>query len=260
MGRRVNNKWRDELYIEIYDLAREGLSNLAIAEILDISYGTLKKWIKTKAALKTAISKARSEKDDNRPATVEEYIYQQLSPDLQKLWASLNEFEHEGNTLRKMELLRDQPDKTRQMIFIHALVTSARFDTSRACKAAGITKAVYDKWTLTDPTFMQLIEEVLWHKKNFFEGALAGLVASGDTSAILFVNKTINRDRGYDQRHKIELSGSVLHGTINIDALPLEERRRLLEQAKRNRLEQEEPEIKYLNAPPVGEIIEMGDK
>lgn len=169
-----------------------------------------------------------------KPAEFIEYVYKMLPPDAQAVWDKISEFDKTKNSIRKSELLRSQPDKIKQFLFVHALVVG-RFNVSEACRKVEVSKDTYDRWTLSDPGFAKLIEEVIWHKANFFESALTGLVYQGDTSATIFANKTFNRNRGYDTKTEIHVTGGVLHGHLDIDSmnLPLHVRQQLLEAAKK---------------------------
>ncbi len=227
-------RWTDTLYVEIYDLVKQGLTKKAIAEVIGISVQTLNKWITERPALKAAIKKAR--KSDESLAQSDnfiEYIYKHLPPEVQEVWDELEQFDNEENSIRRTELLLRQPTKIRQHLFVHALVVG-RFNPSEACRRVGVSKSVYEGWITTDPNFSRLVDEIQWHKKNFFESALIGLVAQGDTGAVVFANKTINRDRGYDQKQEININARILHGTVDVEALnlPIEVQRQLLVAAR----------------------------
>lgn len=250
-ARKTHCKWNDEYYVEVYDLAKTGLSNTAIAEVIDVSYPTLKRWIASKPALRKALKKARnSDAHPGKPREFMEYIYKLLPPDVQEVWNQLTLFEKTKNSIRKAELLKKQPDKIRQFLFIHALISS-RFNVSEACRKVEVSKDTYDRWTLADAGFSKLIEEVLWHKANFFESALTGLVSQGDTSATIFANKTFNRSRGYDTKTEIHVTGNLLHGHVDLDTMnvPLDVRRQLLD-AARAKIAASQPEMVLIEHQP----------
>lgn len=238
--KRKQVKWHDGLYIEIYELIKEGHSQKDIAELLKITIATLQRWIKERPALRDMIRKAKKHKGSlAKPDNFLDYIYDSLPPDVKQVWDELTEIDETDSSLRRMELLVDQPVKIRQQLFIHALVTS-NYSTSAACKQVGITKRIYETWILSDSGFSRLVEEVLWHKKNFIESALMAKIAEGDTTAIIFASKTLNRDRGYESRSEVKHSGTVLNASIGLDELnlPIELRRQLLA-AARERLNQQ---------------------
>jgi hypothetical protein len=84
----------------------------------------------------------------------------------------------------------------------------------------------------TDPEFAELVDEIHLHKKDFFESKLVELVQSGDSSATIFANKTMNRDRGYGDKTTIEHTGTVVveQRVVQIGdlALPVDVRRAIL--------------------------------
>ena len=257
-------KWDDRMYVTIYELVKEGHKMKEVAEILGVGIQTLQKWVKENEALKEAVAKAKAmRKSVAKSETFMEYIYKTLSPKVQDIWDKLMEFDETDNTIRRMDILIKQPEKIRQQLFIHALVCS-RFDPTEACRRTGITKHMYETWCITDPGFARLVEEVMWHKKNFFESALVRLVEEGNTSATIFANKTINRDRGYDQRSEVHHSGAVLHGQVDIETLnlPREAKRELLKAMRLQlamQLEEDERHLVVIDHPPIERKEEEDD-
>ena len=133
-----------------------------------------------------------------------------------------------------MERLLDNAGKrARQHLFLYAL-TASNFNASEACRKVNISRKTFENWVTTEPEFGQLIDEMHWHKKNFFESALVGLIRSGDSSATIFANRTLNRDRGYNEKFELEVKGQVNHAhahIVQIDDLnlPIKVRRLILE-------------------------------
>jgi hypothetical protein len=92
-----------------------------------------------------------------------------------------------------------------------------------------MSRKTFENWVTHEPEFGELMNEIHEHKKNFFEAALVGLVASGDSSATIFVNKTFNKDRGYNDKIELSVEGSVqhehvhahVHAHISVDELDL---------------------------------------
>lgn len=240
--------WNDNFYIQIYDLAREGMNNKEISEIINVSYKTLRRWIEEKPALKEALTKARGKKSDKPTGVVSsvqtfmEYVYKQLPEDLKDTWDELQAYEKETNAIRKVELLlHNKGERVRQHLFLHALVCS-NFNASEACRRVNITKNTFDGWLLADTGFAELVDQMIWHRKNFFESALVGLVAQGDASATIFANRTMNRDRGYDMKTTVDITGGVLHGHVDLETLNLPvEVLRQLRGAAREKLQAQEP-------------------
>jgi hypothetical protein len=74
-----------------------------------------------------------------------------------------------------------------------------------------VSKRTIDGWLRSDPEFPELMAEVEFHKKNFFESGLVGQVEEGNVQSIIFANRTYNRDRGYGEVRGVEHSGTVNH-------------------------------------------------
>ena len=66
-----------------------------------------------------------------------------------------------------------------------------------------------------------MILEIHISKKDFYEQCLVDLVQMRNLGAILFVNRTINRDRGYNDKIEVEHSGTVVHTGFTIDELDM---------------------------------------
>jgi hypothetical protein len=107
-------------------------------------------------------------------------------------------------------------------------------DVGKACKAFGISRKTFYEWMKAeDTTFRDAIEEARDEIKDFGEsqllllmrgipkvdadGKLEKWIERPDTAAVIFFNKTKNKDRGYDERHIIKPEGGLLNGSININ-------------------------------------------
>jgi len=227
MGRR--SAWNDKYYVECYELAKQGCKNSQIAKILGVPIDTFKRWISERPALKDALKRARGGNEGTKTETFIEYVYNRLPEHIKSLWDELEQANKKGNSLQRIEaLLKDKGKKTLQHLYVHALISS-NFNASEACRRLNISMSRVKGW-MADPDFAQLIDEVLEHKKNICESALMGLVMQGETSAVIFANRTLNRDRGYGDKteHIHTHAGGVLHGHVDVDALPIELRRQLL--------------------------------
>jgi hypothetical protein len=221
MPRRV---WKDEMYLKTYLLARSGLRDPKIASALGVSICIFKKWKVKRPALVDAIQQARRLNKESLTESFQDYVYKRLPPRLQKVWERINAIEFETNHVRRAEaLLEDGGKNTRQHLFLYALCCS-NFNASEACRKVGVRRKTYEYWKL-DPDFATLIDEMMWHKKNFVEGSLMELVDRGDTAAVIFANKALNRDRGYDITTKIDVRhmGQVdhVHAVVDISTLPI---------------------------------------
>lgn len=218
--------WKDENYIIAYELAKSGMSEVKMAQALGVSTVTLRKWKQQKPALVFAIEKAKGANSGRALAKdFHEYIYQKLPPELAEIWDEIHAVEHEKNSILKIEaLLKGAGKRGRQHLFLHSLVTS-NFNVSRACSMMNMSRKTFENWVTNEPEFGELMNEIHEHKKNFFEAALVGLVARGDSSATIFCNKTMNRDRGYNEKIELDVQGMIehnhTHALIPVDELTL---------------------------------------
>jgi len=98
-------------------------------------------------------------------------------------------------------------------------------DVSAACRNTRIGRRTYYVWSKDDPLFRELIEDALQDIKDWGESALklamqgipirdpdtkkiTGYTIRPDIAAIIFFNKTQNKDRGYIER----LETQEVHG------------------------------------------------
>lgn len=218
---RGGTTFQDEFYVKAYLLAKSGMSNLAVSKNLGCSITTFHKWLIKHPALQTALTLGRKGNKVNTEK-FHEYIYDHLPAHLRSLWDEIQKCEEAPDAQERIEcVLEGQGKRARQHLFIYALVARS-FNASAAMRACNVSKAQYDRWVEEDPGFAELIDEVHFHKKNFFEGALISLVAAGDSPATLFANKSLNKDRGYHDKVTVEHSGEINHNhTIDIDSLDL---------------------------------------
>lgn len=183
------------------------------AAALGTKLTTLQDRIDEHEELQHAVQFARANRTKQ---TLPDYIFKSLSPEAQRTWDEIRKAKSVENIER---IFSGKAIKLRQQLFIHALVTSG-FDISSACRKVAIDRVRIEKWK-HDLHFLQLLEEVQWHKKNFFEKHLIGLVEERHPGAVIFANRTINADRGYSEKLKVEHSGSVGRD-FDIDDLDLD--------------------------------------
>lgn len=127
----------------------------------------------------------------------------------------------------------------KKLLFIHACVAH-NFNVSLALRFTQISKSALDQWLNHDMRFVKLFEEVKFHLGSFYENALVNLVKKGDTAAILFANRTFNRDRGYADNINVNVSGTVNHAHAHIVAisdldLSLEDQKKILDKLRDNK-------------------------
>lgn len=213
--------WKPIFLVEVYRLARAGLSDEAIARSLNISRNTIKLWKDRQEGVREALELARKEVPSEDGFA--RYFYTQLDPSLQNLWDAIENNETKGGGIARLDrILADHGKNARQSLFLHALVNS-HFSPTRAMERVGIDKRQLDDWKDNDPDFAQLVEDIQWHKGNYFEEALVKQVEKGNISAILFANARYNQKRGYGTKSEVDVtvSGEVRH-THAIDLAELD--------------------------------------
>lgn len=72
-----------------------------------------------------------------------------------------------------------------------------------SCRGVGIDRTTYYRWLEKDAKFAEAVEELRISVKDFGENALHLKMSQGDTAAIIFFNKTQNKDRGYVERSEV---------------------------------------------------------
>jgi hypothetical protein len=211
-----HQKWKPIMLVHIYRYAKAGMSEIAMYKALGVSRRLWHLWWTEKhPEIKEVIELAHSEGGE----TLVDYLFRRLSPEVRDVWARITMLEKEPNGIVKIEqILSDHGVGVRQQLFLHALMSSA-YSPSWACAKVNIDKSTFRDWKDKDPRFAEMVNDVEWHKKNFFEECLVDLVASHDTAAVLFANKTVNRDRGFGQHVQHEVSGQVLHGVVDMSDL-----------------------------------------
>lgn len=241
-----------EAFLREYEITK-------IAAALDTTAGTLHQWCEKFPELKLA--KEKAEKSRQAQNTFSGYIYNHLSTEAKKVWDEIqfwNEAEPTNGKVNK--ILSGYPKKLRQEIFVHALIQYG-FNLSEACRIAHVSRQTLDAWRRDDYEFLQMIEEIEWHKRNFFEHALVDLVAMRNPGAVMFVNRTKNADRGYSEKLAIDVNAHHASG-INIEELdlPIDIRKEILTAMRKKKELDAVREIKQLdNGTPSGraEVVDV---
>lgn len=232
--------WDESYIITTYEMACEGCSQNQIIRVIGTTRASYIKWKTTHPALREALRRGYVQKRKRTIAlattqTFREYIFDQLSPDLQAIWKTINRLETMRDGRKKIDaLLVKRGQRARQNLFVHAWTTS-NWSLSRALRKVSISYNTFRTWKDDDPNFAMLIDEIDWHKKNFFEEHLCKLVARGDSPATIFANRTKNRDRGYAEHVKHDVDGTMKHtGVVSVDQLdlPIEMRRMILDRMR----------------------------
>lgn len=240
-------KYRPIMLVHIYRYAKVGMTEEAICDGIGVSRKTWHEWKRRFPSIDKAIKLGRTE--DNTGGTWHKFVYDRLSPDLRELWDRIESYDRIdpdtgrpllANGVAQIEALLDKHGKlVRQQLFLYALIHN-NFSASKACAKVNIDKSTLDHWIKSDPKFGELIEEIKWHKGNFFEESLFRLVDQGDAAAVLFANKTFNRDRGYNPAVDVNVNGTIehKHNVLDLSDLDLSfECRREIMEAMRRRAE-----------------------
>jgi len=245
------SKWRDEFYVTVYELILAGKSRADVAAALGVAVATFNNWCQENETLKDTVKRARAIVKSRPPPNESflDYCYQRLPPDLRPLWEELTKADRQPNPERAIELLMaDKGKRTRQLLFVHALTTTARWSASEALRRIGETPATLRAWIEQDPDFQTLMLTIKEMKKDYIEGAYFGLVGAGDSAAILFGMRTLNADRGYSNKVTVkhEHEGSVLHQHVDLATLDvdIDTKRKMLDAMRKAR------EVKALPAGP----------
>ena len=232
-AKRLASKFNNGMYVKAYALASDGLKGMALAKGLGTSLKFLKKWKAKDPYFRDAIEQGRASKKGHNPTgAFIDYVYERLPPKLQRMWERMKAWEDEENGILKIEaMLEKEGIYTRMHLFAHALVTN-NFNVSAACRDVNIGLDEFGKWVTLYPDFGRIVDHMKVMKKDFFESALVRLVDSGDSAATIFANKTINRDRGYNEKVEVSIEGNITQthlidvGVLN---LPIDVKKMILD-------------------------------
>ncbi len=220
-----DSRWKDEFYVQAHQLARQGLSDVNVARTLGVSRALFERWVREKPALSYALESARvKDKGDQ----LNDYLYSRLDEELQDVWDRIEALEPKEvdcqevtRDKRRMRIKIDgefsqMSDRLQQKLFLFAWATCS-WSKSEALRKCGISASKVERW-MTDEKFSKLAEQMTEHKKDFMESALIELIRQREPSAVIFANKTMNRDRGYNDKVEVDVVGKVSH---NVDELGL---------------------------------------
>lgn len=215
-------KWKEEYAIDAYKPAYEGADDITIARTLNITHNTCRAWLRHQLLFKYAVEKARRDRvEDKKADTFEEFVINKLSPENKALWDRINllaETENGGNKVAA--ILKNKGKAIHQLMWMQAMLANG-LNASEACRITGVGYyTVKNSWE-KDEYFRNLLDEIKFHRKEFYESHLMNLVKYRDPSATIFANRTLNRDRGYGDQIDVVHSGNVSMSTINVDELDL---------------------------------------
>ena len=80
---------------------------------------------------------------------------------------------------------------------------------SVACKQAGISRETHYRWLREDENYKYFVGEENFNTKDFGEHCLLKLMKNENPAAIIFFNKTRNKDRGYYEKQEVEHIGDI---------------------------------------------------
>jgi hypothetical protein len=229
--------WKAEFYVDAYELARSGLTDMKIARALGIKPDTLYSWKKSKPAFARAIERGRTAGTQSEGLSAfHDYVNKQLPPELMDLWDEIQAVRKEKNAIVRMEaIFAKRGLRARQHLFLHAL-SSYNFNKTKAATAVGISPRTVETWVNTDPNFGELMRVMADSQGSFFEECLVKSCKRGETAAIIFANKTFNKGRGYGEKIDVAIGGSVdvNHKVTLVEELdlPIEMRKVLLDKLR----------------------------
>jgi hypothetical protein len=249
--RRKPTYWREAYIYLAYEAACNGVESArGLAELWKVGVQTVLGWMRQHPAMVEAIKRGKQSRGVDANGDFKSFVYGRLPPELKDTWNRIIELDAEdtSNAEKLLEALTaDLGKRARQQLWVYALISS-NFNKNEACRRTNTSWGEVQTWAKHDPGFPAVLAAIQEGKKDFVEGSLFKLIASGDSPAIIFASKTLNRDRGYDSKQTVEVqhSGLVehLHKPVSLDeldALPLEERKRILEGIRRSRSPKELP-------------------
>lgn len=232
--KKKRTKWDSRMVLDIYLYACSGMTKAQTAEALGISEVRFSVWLNgRRPAAAYAWERGASKLQENKNCpTFVDYVLGQLDPEAREVWNQLELWRDDADAYDQVRALFSvQPDVIQQQLFIHSLV-SCSFDVHKALKRVCLSRRRLELWT-ADENFAKLMEEMKWHKKNFFEGSLVDLVKAKNAAATIFANKTLNADRGYGESVDVKVSGqvNVVHTLVPISELelPLDTKKQILD-------------------------------
>ncbi len=236
-------RWMDRYADQAYDWAQQGMNDNQIARMIDVPTPTFFNWKKEHPELNEALEEARAGKTKNTTTGVEmfkDYVFNRLPDDLQEIWERIvgpqkgpgKKTWDEQNANKEVLIELERKGEMARMRLWWQAFFHFGYNPYQACRCLNMARESYDAWK-KNPDFLAIYNETQTHKKFMFQGKLIELVQKGDPQAVLFVNKTINKDWGYNERIDVNLSGEVTHNhnvvsvsELNID---FETRKQMLE-------------------------------
>lgn len=213
------------MLVDMYELAAGGLSNKQIAQAMGISCERFRGWVKDKEVVRKTLERARMPRE-----TLGNFIGNlkgRMAEETKEMWEKLTAWHNEPNAVRKIEkLFQDRGESARQELFVNALF-AFNFNIADACRFVNISRAIFNRWVLSEPGFAELIDEVREAMSDIFVSNLVKASNSGDVSATIFGCKTLAKDRGFAEKLEVEHThkGSIAIEEMNLSPKILRELR-----------------------------------
>jgi hypothetical protein len=200
---------------------------------LEVSSEKMAYWLKYP---ELKLAKEMAQQQRGSLGTFSGYIFKTMSPEAREVWKRCQFWENCDNAYEQIErILSGHTKELRQELFLHALVRS-NFDISEALRLVALPRNTFENWRFKDLGFRALVEEIQWHKKNFFEHALVDLVEQRHPAAVMFVNRTVNADRGYGEKMEFQHNLNVGVRLEELD-LDIDTKRKILEAIRKKNAE-----------------------
>lgn len=211
-----STKFRYIMLVSMYRFAKLGVPEFTMAEELGISKKTWYIWKKKYPQIDEAIKMGQTDTKDG--GNWHKFVYDRLPDDIKAIWNKISEWDEQPNGIGKIETLLETHGKgVRQQLYLYALVNT-NFSPSRAMSKVNIDKDTLDYWIQNDPDFAELVEQIQWHKDNFFEDSFIQLIRSGSEAATIHAAKSRLRNRGYGIKSEVEVnhSGQIEHNLFDL--------------------------------------------
>ena len=234
----AKTKWKYKYLAQTYELMKGGMSETKAAQVLGIAFWTFRSWKKKKPYFKAIVQAAKKAYKGNNGKVLgwTDYVYKQLSDEEKILWRKINKCDSLKNGVERIEaLFKDGGLRIRQKLFIHAWLVS-NFSLSQALRKANISRGTFKLWKNNDPGFAELTEDIQWYYKEWVQDHLTQLIAFGDSSATIFANRTLNRDRFPEKSAlDVNLKGTLQQTVVDLSKLklPLKTKKQILKAIRR---------------------------
>ena len=224
--KKTKSKWSLEVGLKIYDHIKSGMSDARIASAIGISHPTYTAWKTKKPLVRQAVKSVKA--FHKNQFSFSDFVIGRLSDEARDVWDRINRCDKLKNGTERLEVILSKHGvRMRQQLFFESWL-SGLFSISKALRKVNIGRGTFELWK-KDPEFIVLFEDMQEIRKDFFDEHLCMLVASGDSTATVFGNKTINRDRYPDKSVvDVNIKGTITHNLVDISKFPLKLQKEIL--------------------------------